>query len=236
LHEGIPWQTRLARRPGRRTRCRLCTSGHGTTHCDLLRGVMSRPSSRYRSGAAQDRLEPQGKCGQADSRSTGRQGRNVPCAYRDMSRMAPSHYLSVVSDSFGMKFTGVIGYTMRRVVHVLCLIGWGNRGSRRFELSLDPRAPCGPCRLQAGKSAALPCSPHRVLMLRAACESVKSAWKTRRIWGMMSATPQPELPRHQVSWQGHVRLYGPGGRDGRSLQEGCRRSGEASLRPTSAWR
>jgi NADH dehydrogenase len=32
-----------------------------------------------------------------------------------------------VADAFGMKFTGVIGYTMWGVVHVAYLVGWGNR-------------------------------------------------------------------------------------------------------------
>jgi NADH dehydrogenase len=32
-----------------------------------------------------------------------------------------------VADAFGMKFTGVIGYTMWGFIHVLYLIGWGNR-------------------------------------------------------------------------------------------------------------
>jgi NADH dehydrogenase len=47
--------------------------------------------------------------------------------YRDKGNMATIGHLSAVTDSFGMKFTGVIGYTMWGFVHVLYLIDWGNR-------------------------------------------------------------------------------------------------------------
>ena len=50
-----------------------------------------------------------------------------PFAYRDKGSMATIGHLSAVADSFGMKFTGVTGYTMWGFVHVLYLIGWGNR-------------------------------------------------------------------------------------------------------------
>ena len=51
----------------------------------------------------------------------------APFAYRDKGSMATIGHLSAVTDSFGMKFTGVTGYTMWGFVHVLYLIGWGNR-------------------------------------------------------------------------------------------------------------
>jgi NADH dehydrogenase len=51
----------------------------------------------------------------------------APFAYRDKGSMATIGHLSAVTDSFGMKFTGVTGYTMWGIVHVLYLIGWGNR-------------------------------------------------------------------------------------------------------------
>ncbi len=41
--------------------------------------------------------------------------------------MATIGHLSAVTDAFGMRFTGVTGYTMWGFVHVLYLIGWGNR-------------------------------------------------------------------------------------------------------------
>jgi NADH dehydrogenase len=51
----------------------------------------------------------------------------APFAYRDKGSMATIGHLSAVTDSFGMKFTGVTGYTMWGFVHVLYLVGWGNR-------------------------------------------------------------------------------------------------------------
>ena len=50
-----------------------------------------------------------------------------PFRYRDKGSMATIGHLSAVTDSFGMKVTGVIGYTMWGFVHVLYLIDWGNR-------------------------------------------------------------------------------------------------------------
>ena len=50
-----------------------------------------------------------------------------PFAYRDKGNMATIGHLSAVVDSFGMTFTGVIGYTMWAFIHVLYLVGWGNR-------------------------------------------------------------------------------------------------------------
>src|ERR1700748_1701423 len=51
----------------------------------------------------------------------------APFAYRDKGSMASIGHLSAVTDSFGMTFTGVTGYTMWGVVHVLYLVGWGTR-------------------------------------------------------------------------------------------------------------
>jgi NADH dehydrogenase len=50
-----------------------------------------------------------------------------PFSYRDKGSMATIGHLSAVVESFGMKFTGVIGYTMWAFVHVLYVVGWGNR-------------------------------------------------------------------------------------------------------------
>jgi NADH:ubiquinone reductase (H+-translocating) len=50
-----------------------------------------------------------------------------PFSYRDKGSMATIGHLSAVADSHGMKFTGVVGYTMWGFVHVLYLVGWGNR-------------------------------------------------------------------------------------------------------------
>jgi len=51
----------------------------------------------------------------------------APFAYRDKGSMATIGHLSAVTDAFGMTFTGVIGYTMWGFVHVLYLVGFGNR-------------------------------------------------------------------------------------------------------------
>jgi NADH dehydrogenase len=56
----------------------------------------------------------------------------TPFAYRDKGSMATIGHLSAVADSFGMKFTGVVGYTMWGFVHVFYLIGWGNRVAAVF--------------------------------------------------------------------------------------------------------
>ncbi len=60
------------------------------------------------------------------ARLAGKTG-TAPFAYRDKGSMATIGHLSAVTDAFGMKFTGVTGYTMWGFVHVLYLIGWGNR-------------------------------------------------------------------------------------------------------------
>lgn len=41
--------------------------------------------------------------------------------------MATIGHLAAVADCFGMKFTGAVGFTMWAFIHVLYLIGWGNR-------------------------------------------------------------------------------------------------------------
>ena len=41
--------------------------------------------------------------------------------------MATIGRIAAVADAFGMKFTGRVGYLMWGFIHVLYLIGWGNR-------------------------------------------------------------------------------------------------------------
>ena len=65
------------------------------------------------------------------SRLAGKTGMK-PFAYRDKGSMATIGHLSAVTESYGMKFTGVIGYTMWGFVHVLYLVGWGNRLAAMF--------------------------------------------------------------------------------------------------------
>ena len=55
-----------------------------------------------------------------------------PFAYRDKGSMATIGHLSAVTESYGMKFTGVVGYTMWGFVHALYLVGWGNRLAAMF--------------------------------------------------------------------------------------------------------
>ena len=50
-----------------------------------------------------------------------------PFEYFDKGTMATIGYRSAVADAFGMKFTGFIAYAMWAFIHVLYLIGWGNR-------------------------------------------------------------------------------------------------------------
>jgi NADH dehydrogenase len=50
-----------------------------------------------------------------------------PFEYFDKGTMATIGYRSAVADAFGMKFTRFIGYVMWAFIHVLYLIGWGNR-------------------------------------------------------------------------------------------------------------
>jgi NADH dehydrogenase len=50
-----------------------------------------------------------------------------PFEYFDKGTMATIGYRSAVADAFGMKFTGLLAYAMWAFIHVLYLIGWGNR-------------------------------------------------------------------------------------------------------------
>ena len=49
--------------------------------------------------------------------------------------MATIGYRSAVADAFGMKFTRFIGYVMWAFIHVLYLIGWGNRLGTLYTLA-----------------------------------------------------------------------------------------------------
>ncbi|WP_214369837.1 NAD(P)/FAD-dependent oxidoreductase [Pseudonocardia sp. H11422] len=51
----------------------------------------------------------------------------APFKYFDKGSMATIGHRAAVADVFGMKFTGLIGYVMWGFIHVLYLIGWGNR-------------------------------------------------------------------------------------------------------------
>jgi len=47
--------------------------------------------------------------------------------YFDKGSMATIGHRAAVADAFGMKFTGFIAYVMWGFIHVLYLVGWGNR-------------------------------------------------------------------------------------------------------------
>ena len=50
-----------------------------------------------------------------------------PFEYFDKGSMATIGYRAAVADAFGMKVTGLAAYIMWSFIHVLYLIGWGNR-------------------------------------------------------------------------------------------------------------
>jgi NADH:ubiquinone reductase (H+-translocating) len=50
-----------------------------------------------------------------------------PFKYFDKGTMATIGYRSAVADAFGVKITGFLAYLMWAFIHVLYLIGWGNR-------------------------------------------------------------------------------------------------------------
>jgi NADH dehydrogenase len=54
-------------------------------------------------------------------------GKVEPFKYFDKGSMATIGYRSAVADAFGMKTTGLLAYLMWGFIHVLYLIGWGNR-------------------------------------------------------------------------------------------------------------
>ena len=50
-----------------------------------------------------------------------------PFKYLDKGSMATIGYRAAVADAFGVKVTGLLAYVMWGFIHVLYLIGWGNR-------------------------------------------------------------------------------------------------------------
>ena len=50
-----------------------------------------------------------------------------PFKYFDKGSMATIGYRTAVADAFGLKVTGILAYAMWGVVHILYLVGWGNR-------------------------------------------------------------------------------------------------------------
>jgi NADH dehydrogenase len=60
-------------------------------------------------------------------RLAGTDADNAPFKYFDKGSMATIGYRSAVAHAFGLRFTGILGYAMWGFIHVLYLIGWGNR-------------------------------------------------------------------------------------------------------------
>src|SRR3712207_3353811 len=50
-----------------------------------------------------------------------------PFQYFDKGTMATIGYRSAVADAFGVKVTGFLAYVMWIFIHVMYLVGWGNR-------------------------------------------------------------------------------------------------------------
>ncbi len=50
-----------------------------------------------------------------------------PFKYFDKGSMATIGYRSAVADAFGVSVTGFLAYLMWAFIHVLYLVGWGNR-------------------------------------------------------------------------------------------------------------
>ena len=61
------------------------------------------------------------------ARMDGDTGAVPPFKYFDKGSMATIGHKYAVADAFGRKFTGIIAYLMWGFIHVLYLIGWGNR-------------------------------------------------------------------------------------------------------------
>ena len=51
----------------------------------------------------------------------------APFRYLDKGTMATIGYKAAVADAFGVKVTGPLAYLMWLFIHVLYLVGWGNR-------------------------------------------------------------------------------------------------------------
>ena len=90
---------------------------------DRRHGVAEQAARGGPAGHAGGQVRRQGDQGEAGRGPR----RSRPFQYFDKGSMATIGHRVAVADAFGMKFTGVIGYTMWGFIHVLYLIGWGNR-------------------------------------------------------------------------------------------------------------
>jgi NADH dehydrogenase len=61
------------------------------------------------------------------ARMAGRGTEVKPFKYFDKGSMATIGHKYAVADAFGRKFTGLTAYGMWGFIHVMYLVGWGNR-------------------------------------------------------------------------------------------------------------
>src|SRR5439155_1866140 len=61
------------------------------------------------------------------ARLAGRGADVKPFKYFDKGSMATIGHKYAVADAFGRRFTGLVAYLMWGIVHVMYLVGWGNR-------------------------------------------------------------------------------------------------------------
>jgi NADH dehydrogenase len=78
-------------------------------------------------GVAQPALQEGRYVGKVIKARLAADGEVEPFQYFDKGSMATIGYRAAVADAFGMKLTGLIAYVMWMFVHMLYLIGWGNR-------------------------------------------------------------------------------------------------------------
>jgi NADH dehydrogenase len=78
-------------------------------------------------GVAQPALQEGRYVGKVIKARLGDRAPLPPFKYLDKGSMATIGYNSAVADAFGIKVTGVLAYLMWAFIHVLYLIGWGNR-------------------------------------------------------------------------------------------------------------
>jgi NADH dehydrogenase len=78
-------------------------------------------------GVAQPALQEGKYVGKVIKARVGGEDPPPPFKYFDKGSMATIGHNAAVADAFGMKFTGFIAYVMWGFIHVLYLVGWGNR-------------------------------------------------------------------------------------------------------------
>jgi len=100
-----------------------------------------------------------------------------PFKYFDKGSMATIGYKSAVADAFGVLVTGWIAYLMWAFIHVLYLVGWGNRVGTLYTWS---RA------MFFSKQR-----PHRIITFEGAHDNVEE--------GQTRSRPAPILPASQTA-------------------------------------